>query len=138
MQVELPEPEARARTAQHQRELARKIADVLERGECLDSLEYPTAYRKFAANILRLWADNHPDNPPRARGRAPTFPSGSAALMVAFDVAEGMSRRAAIAKTAEFYGVSTEAITKAIKPHRAMAESMVGPPRRKKGTKSRD
>lgn len=136
MRTELPDPQASARTAQHQREHARAIADRLERGESLDGI--PGRPGAFAAAIIRHWADNLPDTRPRGRGREPTFPEGSAALMVEFKVAEGMSRRAAIAKVAEFYDVTTEAIAKAIKPHRETAQAMVGEPRAKRGTKSGD
>lgn len=136
MKVQLHDPEAYARTAQHQREHARAIADRLEQGKPLNDI--PGAPGAFAANILRLWADNLPSKPPRGPGRQPRFPDGAAALQVEFDVAEGMSRRAAIAKTAEFYGVTNEAIAKAIEPHRAQAQLMVGLPRAKRSTKSRE
>lgn len=106
-------PEEYAKVAQDQREWARNLADKIERGEPLDT----GLDRKVAAAILRGWADNLPDTAPRKPGQAPKVDAGEVAMQVAVLRVQGIAKGRAIAQVAEDWGVSDEAIRKALKKH---------------------
>lgn len=106
-------PDEYARAAQSQRELAREMADKIERGEPLEH----RMHRMIAAGILRLWADNLSDTAPRKPGQAPRVHAGEVAMQVAVLRVQGIAKTRAIAQVAEDLGVSDEAIRKALKKH---------------------
>lgn len=115
-------PSEHARVAQDQREWARTIAGKIERGEPLTrGLD-----RKAAAAILRGWADNLPDAPPRRVGRLPKIDAGEVALQFAAMRAQGVQKGEAVAQLAERWEVTDEAIRKALKKHGDEALALFG------------
>lgn len=114
-------PDEETRIRERQREMARDLADRLERGAPLSQHD-----ASIAAAALRCWADNLKQSPPRARGQAPQFEHGHAALFYAAQLHIGaMNKTNAIAATAEAYGKSVETIKKVVKKYGQAAEDFV-------------
>lgn len=103
------------RTAQRQREYARRLADKLAAGELLADLD-----AQSAAAILRMWADRPADNPKRGRGQDAQFAHWEAALTVALLQRNG--KQDPVGHVAEIYGVSVQSIRKAMKENKADVE----------------
>ncbi|HRQ64632.1 MAG TPA: hypothetical protein PKZ76_07205, partial [Xanthomonadaceae bacterium] len=91
-------------TAADNSEMARKIADKLDRGEGLEGYE-----AAVAAAILRAWA-NTPKKPKRKRGQQQRMDPGTAEMMIAVKLAGGATWAQAVATTAENVGVTVEAV----------------------------
>lgn len=99
-----------AEIARNQRDWARVLAAKIEAGEMLQPLD-----AMFVASIVRLWADNLKDQPPRKRGQLPKFNHADAAMLFfAWTETKRMTKTAAIAKLAERYGVTVEAMSAVI------------------------
>lgn len=94
-----------------QRDFIESIADRVDKGEPFKR----AAERKLIAGILRAWAKQIPDAPPKSRGAAATMDPGRVAIHFACLVnGEGRSKSAATGELAEIYDVSPEAIREAI------------------------
>jgi hypothetical protein len=96
-----------------------KIADGLaariERDEPLDARE-----RAWAARALREWATQLPREPRKARGRPRgKLPAPIFMIFARMMARTGENKSAAIAKLAEEYGVTIEAVRKAVKHEEA-------------------
>jgi len=100
-----------AEVAERQRAIARAIAQKL-----LDGTPLHHAEAMVAAAILRGWADALKDAPQRKRGQPPLFNHSDAQMLYLAYVSEGhMKKSVALAKIAEQYGVTVEAMKDCIK-----------------------
>lgn len=91
---------------------ATRVADRIEAGELLSSLD-----KKMVAGVVRLWAKQLRELPPKPRGQPPRFCHGSWALVYLTYRAQGMSPSAAYAEIADQVGVSEQAVEKKMRDH---------------------
>jgi len=112
--------EEQEETARSQRQYTRLLADKVETGEILSSME-----RKWIAAILRGAVDAI--QPPKGnRGPSPKLDPGSLAMEYAIlREIHGYTNNAAHEHLAGRHAVSTEAIKKALKKYGAIAISMI-------------
>ncbi|MCX7071142.1 MAG: hypothetical protein NTW01_09140 [Gammaproteobacteria bacterium] len=100
-----------AALASRQRDYFRQLATRVETGEEVSELD-----RKLLASLVRHWADTLKLKPPRRRGQQPLFNHFDAQfLYYAWTVPGRMKKAVALAKVAEQYGVSIEAMRACIK-----------------------
>lgn len=107
-----------ARVARSQRMALRRMANLIEQGKPLEN----DMQRRFAAEALRAFAAEIPDEPPKKRGQQPKFNHAMAAVEFDFFSKTLRSENAAIEKLAAQYGVSVQAMRKALKKYRQKLE----------------
>lgn len=94
-----------------QKDYARELAARLEAGGEASSFD-----RRFLASLLRNWATNLKTTAPRKRGQQPAFNHFDAQfLYLAWTVSGHMKKAVALAKVAEMYDVSIEAMRECVK-----------------------
>lgn len=108
------------KTAESQKQHAIAVAGKLLRGEKLTDME-----AMFAAGILETWAVRKATERPKSPGKQPEFNASEAALEVYGLVHDGKasSPTKAIEVVAEKYGVTNQAMRKAVEKKEAAAKA---------------
>lgn len=118
-------PEEYERTARNQRAYFSELADKLITDAPLEE-SLSLFDRVWAAGAIRAYASQIPLKKPGSRGQAPRLDPGKVAVEFALEtVNKGVPKSVAIARLAEKWDVSDEAIRKALKKYGDRAVSML-------------